>query len=178
MEAFNLYPVVSYSLVFTNYTLYLLAPLLFTIYLFYYVTSGYTGKLVRLNSYMVLGEAIFHTLYSMVVGFIGSGFSSTRYLPLIFTIFTLVFFSNFTGLIPYSTTPTTELVLTLGVSFTMLLGILVMGVTTHRAKLVAAFIPAGTPLGLMPLMILLEMQNWKDTMVAYTGPVRAPSTAL
>jgi F-type H+-transporting ATPase subunit a len=93
----------------------------------------------------------------MVQNFVGNGFSSTRYLPLVFTIFTLVFFSNFTGLIPYSTTPTTELVLTLGVSFTMLLGILVIGAVTHKAKLVAAFIPAGTPLGLMPLMILLEL---------------------
>jgi F-type H+-transporting ATPase subunit a len=52
---------------------------------------------------------------------------------------------------------TTELVLTLGVAFTLLVGVLLIGFLTHQWKISAAFIPAGTPLALIPVMILLEL---------------------
>ena len=46
--------------------------------------------------------------------------------------------------------------MTLSMSFTLLVGILILGIIRHNSYLFAAFIPAGTPLGLVPLMIALE----------------------
>jgi len=48
-------------------------------------------------------------------------------------------------MIPYSSTPTVEIVMTLTMSFTLLMGILIIGFATHKVLLLAAFIPAGTP---------------------------------
>jgi F-type H+-transporting ATPase subunit a len=45
----------------------------------------------------------------------------------------------------------------LALAFTLLVGVLLVGFFSHRFLLLAAFIPAGTPLGLIPLMILLEL---------------------
>jgi len=59
-------------------------------------------------------------------------------------------------MVPYSTTSTVEIVMTLSLSFTLLFGLLLIGVMTHRLYLFAAFLPAGTPLPLVPLMIILE----------------------
>lgn len=79
------------------------------------------------------------------------------YLPLFYTIFHIVLFSNFLGLVPYSTTPTVELVMTLSIAFTLLIGLLLIGFLTHKFYLFAIFLPSGTPLALIPLLVFLEI---------------------
>jgi F-type H+-transporting ATPase subunit a len=79
------------------------------------------------------------------------------YLPLFYSIFHIVLFSNLLGLVPYSTTPTVELVMTLSIAFTLLMGLLLVGFLTHKLYLLAIFLPGGTPLGLIPIMVALEV---------------------
>ena len=94
-------------------------------------------------------------MLSMVLGYIGP--KMVMYLPLIYTIFHLILFSNLIGMVPYSTTPTVEIVLTLTLSFTILIGVLIMGFFSHKLYLFAVFLPAGTPLALIILMVPLEI---------------------
>jgi F-type H+-transporting ATPase subunit a len=91
----------------------------------------------------------------MIENFIGPKFSI--FLPLFYSIFHLILFSNLLGLVPYSSTPTVEIVMTLSIAFTLLMGILLFGFLTHKLYLLAIFLPGGTPLGLIPLMIILEI---------------------
>lgn len=91
----------------------------------------------------------------MLESFVGPRYSI--YLPLFYSLFHIILFSNLIGLIPYSSTPTVEIVLTLALSFTLLMGIAVLGFLTHNLFLLAIFLPAGTPLGLIPLMVFLEV---------------------
>lgn len=91
----------------------------------------------------------------MVENYIGIKY--TVYLPLIYTVFHLILFSNLIGMVPYSSTPTVEIVMTLSIAFTLLIGVLLIGFLSHKLLLLAAFIPAGTPLALVPLMIALEV---------------------
>ena len=91
----------------------------------------------------------------MIENFVGPKFSI--YLPLFFTIFHVILFSNLLGLIPYSSTPTVEIILTLSIAFTQLIGILFIGFLTHGTQALAIFLPGGTPLGLIPIKIFLEI---------------------
>ena len=61
------------------------------------------------------------------------------------------------GLVPYSSTPTVEIIITLSIALTLLIAVVVVGFLNNATVLLAAFIPAGTPLGLVPLMIVLEL---------------------
>jgi len=63
-------------------------------------------------------------------------------------------------MVPYSTTPTVELVITLSIALTLLMGVLIVGILSHKSLLFAAFLPAGTPIFLVPLMIPLEMMAY------------------
>jgi len=47
--------------------------------------------------------------------------------------------------------------MTLSIAFTLLIGILLLGFLTHKLYLLAIFLPSGTPVGLIPLMIFLEV---------------------
>ena len=91
----------------------------------------------------------------MIENFVGRKYSI--YLPLFYSLFHIILFSNFLGLLPYSTTSTVELVMTLSIAFTLLIGILLIGFLTHKLHLLAIFLPSGTPLGLVPIMIFLEI---------------------
>jgi F-type H+-transporting ATPase subunit a len=82
------------------------------------------------------------------------------YLPLFYSLAHLILFSNFLGLLPYSSTPTVEIVLTLSLSFTFIIGFAILGFLTHRLYLLSLFLPAGTPLLLVPLMVLLEINAY------------------
>jgi len=103
----------------------------------------------------ILNESLYHTLLAMTRDYIGPKY--TALFPFIFTIFHFVLFCNLIGLIPSSSTPTVEIIITLAAAVTLLAGILLLGFMTHRSELFAAFIPSGTPFGLIPLMILLEL---------------------
>ena len=107
------------------------------------------------NWWSLLAESLYRTLLLMTVDYIGKKF--TLYFPMVYSVFHLVLFSNFIGLVPYSSTPTVEIVITLALAATLLVGLLFLGAMTHKVELLAAFIPAGTPLGLIPLMVCLEL---------------------
>jgi len=78
--------------------------------------------------------------------------------PLIYTVFHLILFTNLIGMVPYTSCSTVEIIITLTIAFTLLVAVLIRGFqTTHDMVLLAAFIPAGTPLALVPLMIVLEI---------------------
>ena len=54
------------------------------------------------------------------------------FFPLIYTLFTVILFSNLIGMVPYSSTPTVEIVMTLTLAFTILMGVLIMGFFSHK----------------------------------------------
>jgi F-type H+-transporting ATPase subunit a len=151
MEHFIIYPVLSINLVINNVILFLIFAALLIIL---FNASLNKGNIIS-NNWAILSESFFRTILLKIENFAGK--KKSIYLPLFYTIFHLVLFSNFLGLTPYSTTPTVELVMTLSIAFTLLIGLLLVGFLTHKLYLFAIFLPSGTPIGLVPLLVLLEI---------------------
>lgn len=107
------------------------------------------------NNWQIVNESLYRTVLNMIESFIGVKYAI--YLPIQYTIFYLIFFSNFLGLVPYSSTPTVELVLTLSLAFTLLFGVQLIGILNHQYLLQSVFLPAGTPQAQIPLMVFLEI---------------------
>jgi ATP synthase subunit 6 len=152
LEQYDIYPVLSFNLVLNNVLLYFLIAASLSPIILYLGT--YKGKLVA-NWWGILSESLYRTILLMVENYIGPKY--TIYFPLVFTIFHLVLFCNLIGLVPYSTTPTVEIVMVLSLALTLLGGVLILGFITHRQFLIAAFVPSGTPLALIVPMFALEV---------------------
>ena len=71
-------------------------------------------------------------------------------------IFGIVLVSNMVGLIPYSYTCTSSIKMTLSISIGMLIGITIIGVKENKIKILGLMVPAGTPIGLVPLLVVIE----------------------
>src|SRR3954469_11250879 len=97
-------------------------------------------------------------MYGSILGMVRDQIGATNeiYVPLIFIFFNFVLFNNLIGLVPYSFTPTSHLVLTIGLSTAILIGVTIIGLVRHGLVFFSYFVPAGTPLALVPLLVVLE----------------------
>jgi F-type H+-transporting ATPase subunit a len=63
-------------------------------------------------------------------------------------------------MIPYSFASTSHFVLTFALSFTIVLGSTILGFQIHGLKFFSLLVPAGCPLGLLPLLVLIEFISY------------------
>src|SRR6266576_1748848 len=78
------------------------------------------------------------------------------YLPFIYSLFFFILISNLIGNIPYSYTITTSVIVTIGLSFTILTGVTILGLYIHKLHFFSYFVPSGTPLSLVSLLKILS----------------------
>ena len=68
--------------------------------------------------------------------------------------------SNILGMIPYNFTPTSHLVITYLLSCLTFVWINVIGIFKHKKKFLKLFLPHGSPFGLIPLLIPIEIISY------------------
>ncbi|RKF66867.1 ATP synthase subunit a [Golovinomyces cichoracearum] len=66
----------------------------------------------------------------------------------------------YTSMVPYSFASTSHFVLTFSLSFTIVLGATILGFSKHGLQFFSLFVPAGCPLGLLPLLVLIEFISY------------------
>ena len=82
------------------------------------------------------------------------------YLPFIYSLFFYILIVNLIGNIPYSYTITTSVIVTIGFSFTILTGVSILGLYIHKIHFFSYFVPSGTPLILVPLLVIIETVSY------------------
>jgi F-type H+-transporting ATPase subunit a len=63
-------------------------------------------------------------------------------------------------MVPYSFAATAHFVLTFSLSFTVVLGATILGFQKHGLEFFSFFVPAGCPLALLPLLVLIEFISY------------------
>ena len=63
-------------------------------------------------------------------------------------------------MIPYSFASTSHFILTFSLSFTVVLGATILGFQKHGLEFFSLLVPAGCPLGLLPLLVLIEFISY------------------
>ncbi len=87
-----------------------------------------------------------------------AGKAGLKYFPFMFTLFLFILTINLLGMIPYSFTPTSHIIVTLGLgamvfSFVVLVGLIKQGPIGFFAH----FLPKGVPVLILPLLFVIEM---------------------
>jgi len=82
------------------------------------------------------------------------------YLPFIYSIFTYILVANLIGNVPYSYAITSSIVVSIGLSFTIVIGVTILALSIHKLHFFSFFIPSGTPLALVPLLVLIEFISY------------------
>ena len=149
-------PILNYlNLSLTNFGLYTILALCIIIGLHTYGDNEF--KLIP-NKWSIAFESSFQSLSTMVKDQIGS--LNEMYIPFIYSIFFFILIGNLISNVPYSFAITASAVLTLGLSVTIFMGVTILSVYKHGIKFFSYFIPAGTPLGLVPLIVPIEVISY------------------
>ena len=82
------------------------------------------------------------------------------YFPFIYTLFVFILINNLIGMVPYSFASTSHFIFTFGLSFTVVLGATILGFQKHRLEFFSLLVPAGCPLALLPLLVLIEFISY------------------
>ena len=149
-------PIFGYlNLTLTNLALYSVL-VLFLIVAIHYLGNNET-KLVP-SKWSISLESSFASLNTMVREQIGS--HNEIYLPFVYSIFFFILIGNLISNVPYSFAVTASGVVALGLSLTIFIGVTILSLSIHGIKFFSFFIPAGTPLGLVPLLALIELVSY------------------
>jgi F-type H+-transporting ATPase subunit a len=88
------------------------------------------------------------------------GAEGQRYFPFIFTLFMFILFSNLLGMIPFSFTVTSHIIVTFALAIVVFLGVTAIGFTRHGLGYLRLFVPSGVPLALLPLLVVIEVLSY------------------
>lgn len=85
---------------------------------------------------------------------------------MMFSIFSFIFFCNLVGMIPFSFTVTSHIVITLGFATLAFVGINIIGIKTHGFHMLSLFLPSGSPIALAPFLVLIEVVSYSFRVVS------------
>jgi F-type H+-transporting ATPase subunit a len=103
-------------------------------------------------------ELFYETIAKMIDEYVGHG--GERYFPFVFTLFMFILFGNFLGMIPYSFTFTSHIIVTFAMAAVVFVGVTIIGIARHGLHFLSLFAPAGVPLWLLPLLVPIEMISY------------------
>jgi len=100
--------------------------------------------------------------YSFVAKMISdtAGANAKPFFPFIFTLFMFVLFCNMIGMLPYSFTVTSHIIVTFVLAAAVFVGVTVIGFIKHGIKYLELFVPKGVPIALLPLIIIIEIISY------------------
>ncbi|MGB2209061.1 MAG: F0F1 ATP synthase subunit A, partial [Candidatus Puniceispirillaceae bacterium] len=105
-----------------------------------------------------LAEMMYEFVAEMVRSNVGN--EGRPYFPFIFTLFMFILFSNLLGLIPYSYTVTSQIVVTFAMALFIFIGVTIIAVVKHGFHFFSFFIPSGAPKALLPLIFVIEVISY------------------
>ncbi len=86
-----------------------------------------------------------------------AGTAGMKFFPLIFSIFMFVLACNLLGLLPFSFSITSQLVITFALAIVVILVVLAVGFSRHGLHFLKLFVPSGVTIWLLPFIVVIEV---------------------
>ena len=161
MHQFNVYrigPEISFGNVdisFTNASLFMMISALAIISVFF---AGSKRKAIIPTKIQLLTELSYTLISKMISDTAGS--KAKPYFPFVFSLFMFVLFCNMLGMLPYSFTVTSHIIVTFALAAVIFVGVTIIGFVNHGVGYLKLFIPSGVPLFLLPLIVIIEIISY------------------
>jgi len=145
----------NFDLSFTNASLFMVVSVL-TILLFFYI--GTKKKAIVPTKVQLLTELAYSFVSKMISDTAGS--KAKPYFAFIFSLFIFVLFCNMLGMLPYSFTVTSHIIVTFVLAIFIFVGVTIIGFLKHGLGYLKLFVPSGVPIILLPLIVIIEIISY------------------
>ncbi|MGE4217952.1 MAG: F0F1 ATP synthase subunit A [Alphaproteobacteria bacterium] len=106
----------------------------------------------------MVAESAYEFIANLIRDTVGS--EGRPYFPFVFSLFMFVLMGNLLGMLPYSFTFTSHIIVTFALAITVFIGVTVLGFVKHGMHFFSFFAPAGTPPLLLPLLVPIEILSY------------------
>ena len=160
VQQFEITPLVpleisGYDISFTNSSLWMAFALIISTL---YFTISMRKKSLVPNRAQAFSEMAYEMVANMIRENIGS--RGRQYFPLIFTLFILVLLGNVLGLLPYSFTYTSHIIVTAALALMIFFMVIIIGIYRHGLHFFSLFLPPGVPILMLPLIVPIEIMSF------------------
>jgi F-type H+-transporting ATPase subunit a len=165
-EIKNLFPIVrigSHEIAFTNSALFMAIGLGLILALMLGATRSRALVPGRL-------QAVAEMSYEFVAGTLRStaGSEGMKFFPLVFSLFMFILVLNVMGIIPYTFTVTSHIIITVAFALLVFFTVIVYGFWKHGLHFFKLFVPSGIPIYILPLVTFIEVLSFLSRPVSHS----------
>lgn len=140
---------------FTNSSLFMVLGVALITGFFALAMNGRSLVPTRMQS---VAELCYEFVANMVRENVGQ--AGMKYFPFVFTLFTYILVMNLLGMIPYSFTVTSHIIVTFALAALVFVVVTAIGFARHGLGYLKLFVPEGVPIWLMPLIVPIELISY------------------
>ena len=123
-----------------------------------FLTQSMSGRHLVPTRIQSVAELSYEFIANMVRENVGS--EGRPYFPFIFTLFMFILAGNLLGMIPYSYTFTSQIIVTFAMAMTVFVGVTIVALVKHGTHFFSFFFPSGAPVYMAPLLIPIEVLSY------------------
>jgi F-type H+-transporting ATPase subunit a len=152
-----------YDIAFTNSALYMAVAVV-----------GIAALLIGASSPRALVPGRMQSIAELSYEFVADTINSTagkegmKFFPFVFTIFMFVLVANVIGLIPYTFTVTSHIIITAALALLVFLTVIVYGFYRNGLKFFGLFVPHGIPIYILPLIVFIEVLSFLSRPISHS----------
>jgi len=128
--------------------------------------GGVAGKQLVPGRFQSMAELSYEFVANMIRS--NAGREGMKFFPFVFSLFMLVAVSNLIGIIPYTFTIASHIIITAALALTVFVTVLVYGFYKNGLKFFKLFVPSGIPVVILPLVVVIEIISFLSRPVSHS----------
>jgi F-type H+-transporting ATPase subunit a len=97
-----------------------------------------------------------------------AGAEGMKFFPFVFSLFMFILTVNMIGMIPYTFTVTSHIIVTAALAITVFLTVLGYGLWRHGLHFFNLFVPKGVPIYILPLIVAIEILSFVSRPISHS----------
>ena len=97
-----------------------------------------------------------------------AGTEGMKFFPLVFSLFMFILAVNMIGLIPYTFTVTSHIIVTISLAMLVFLTVVIYGFWRNGLRFFKLFVPSGIPIYILPLVTLIEVMSFLSRPISHS----------
>jgi len=160
LEQFEIVPWVeiksgNLDLSFTNSSL---AMIITVAFITIFLTVTVNSRSIVPSRLQLISELCYNFIAQLLKDTVGN--DGRKYFPIVFSLFMFVLIGNMVGMIPYSFTFTSHIIVTFALAAVVFIGVTILGFINHGIRFFSFFYIPGVPFYMHPLLIPIEVISY------------------
>jgi F-type H+-transporting ATPase subunit a len=160
---FPVFKIAGHQISFTDSAVFMVLAVVLTAALMLGTTSGRRLVPTRMQS---VAEILYEFIADMIHSTAGE--HGLKFFPLVFSVFMFVLITNLMGLIPYTFSVTSQLIVTASLALLVFFTVIIHGFWQHGLHFLKLFVPSGVPIFILPMIAVIELLSFLARPVSHS----------